>query len=313
MRISILSILVLTVYIGFGQSRPTKGWNDFGSSHVNKWLQIAPGTLGPNALPVPFMDYALIDSVSNIEAGIHGHFMDGDKAVNSYFSFYWAVAPKRVVVQLWGFPSETFQTDNSVRDKRQIYYDDTGWITQFGDIWISTYIQLLRDKKIWPDITINYSAKTTTGGAIQGRYTDAPANYYYIAFGKSYHPKKGFIDEFRIALMGGFYVWQTNKVELAQDEGLMYELGLDLKHKNFSWRNEIGCYNGYDAYQYQFPEIPPANDPLIYRTNLKYSTKRFDCKLEYQTGLYDYHYNTFRMTVFYTFRAGLIQKDDVSF
>jgi hypothetical protein len=117
-----------------GQSRPTTDWVDFGSDHINKWLQIAPAKLGPNALPVPFMDYASLDSLSNIEAGVHAHFMNGDQAVNSYLSFYWAVVPKRVVVHIWGNPTETFQTDNSVRDDRQIYYDDTGWITQGGDL-----------------------------------------------------------------------------------------------------------------------------------------------------------------------------------
>jgi hypothetical protein len=50
------------------------------------------------------------------------------------------------------------------------------------------------------------------------------------------------------AIMGGFYVWQTNKVELAQDEGALYEFGIDLNHKNLSWKNEIGGYNGYDVY-----------------------------------------------------------------
>jgi hypothetical protein len=302
MRISISLLIILLVFSGYGQSRSTSDWTDFGNDHISKWLQIAPGKLGPNSLPVPFMDYALLDSLSNIETGVHAHFMKGDQAINSYLSLYWAVVPKRVVVHIWGFPTETFQTDNSVRDERQIYYDDTGWITEAGDLWISTYIQVLKGYKKWPDITINYSSKTTTGGAIQGRYTDAPANYYYIAFGKSFIPKKGFIDNVRIALLGGFYVWQTNKVELAQDEGALYEFGIDLNHKNLSWRNEIGGYSGYDAYQYI--GVRGSNDPLIYRTNFKTSGKRIDWKLEYQTGLHDYHYQTFRFSVYYKFGFG---------
>jgi hypothetical protein len=292
----IFSLIVLNC---LGQSRPTDGWIDFGSDHINKWLQIAPAKLGPNSLPAPFMDYAQLDSVSNIETGVHAHFMQGDQAINSYLSLYWAVVPRRVAVHVWGFPTETFQTDNSVRDERQIYYDDTGWITQTGDLWISTYIQILREKKHLPDITINYSSKTTTGGAIQGRYTDAPANYYYIAFGKSFFPAKGFIDEARVAALFGFYVWQTNKVELAQDEGMLYEFGLDLKHKNWSWKNEIGGYSGYDAYM--FLGVRGSNDPLVYRTNIKVAGERFDWKLEYQTGLHDYLYQTFRYSMFYKF------------
>lgn len=299
MRISVSLFFIFVVFSGFGQSRPTGDWFDFGSDHINKWLQIAPAKLGPNSLPVPFMDYALLDSMSNIETGVHAHFMEGDQAINSYISLYWAVVPRRVVVHVWGVPTETFQTDNSVRDERQIYYDDTGWITQAGDLWISTYLQLIKGKKHWPDIGINYSHKTTTGGAVQGRYTEGGAEYYYIAFGKSLFPKRGFIDEMRLALMGGFYVWQTNKVEMAQDEGGLYEFGLSLKRKNFSWQNEIAGYNAYDAYRYM--NIRGDNDPLIIRSRIMRSGKRFDYKLEYQAGLHDYHYNTFRFSVLYNF------------
>jgi hypothetical protein len=120
-----------------------------------------------------------------------------------------------------------------------------------------------------------------------------------VAFGKSFIPKNGFIDKVRIAMLGGFYVWQTNKVELAQDEGTLYEFGLDLNHKNLSWKNEIGGYSGYDAYQYV--GVTGSNDPLIYRSNFKLTGKRLDWKWEFQTGFRDYHYQTFRFSVFYRF------------
>jgi hypothetical protein len=306
MWISVLFFVVLLSFTGYGQTRPTDDWIDFGSDHINKWLQIAPSKLGPNALPVPFMDYGLLDSLSNIETGVHGHFMKGDRAINSYFSCYWAVVPKRVGVQVWGFPSETYRTHNSVRTARQIYYDDAGWMTKVGDFWISTSIQIVKDKKYWPDITINYSAKTTIGDAVDGRYTDAPANYYYVAAGKSLHLKTGFIDEIRLGTLAGFYVWQTNKVELAQDEGALYEFGIDLIHKNLSWRNEIGGYSAYGGYQ--FIGVDDDNDPLVFRTNFKNSGDRFDWKLEYQTGLRDYDYQTIRMSVFYKFGLGFAKK-----
>jgi hypothetical protein len=96
MRFSVLLLFILLHFLVFAQSRPTGDWVDFGSNHINKWLQIAPAKLGPNSLPVPFMDYALLDSLSNIETGIHAHFMEGDQGINSYFSLYWAVVPQSV-------------------------------------------------------------------------------------------------------------------------------------------------------------------------------------------------------------------------
>ena len=150
-------------------------------------------------------------------------------------AFTWCVVPGRVMVKLWGNPDETFQMDNSVCDERQIFYDDTGWMTNAGDLWISTFIQLVREKNNWPDIVLIYSAKTTTGYSKHARYTDAPANYYYVAFGKSFFPRKSFLNEIRLSAMGGFYVWQTNKVEMEQDEGPLFGFGLKLSHKNWWW------------------------------------------------------------------------------
>ena len=43
--------------------------------------------MGPNALPVPDMDYALVDTLSVFEDGAHAHFMPGDRAVN-WYGFY---------------------------------------------------------------------------------------------------------------------------------------------------------------------------------------------------------------------------------
>lgn len=304
MRIVIILIIVFFHSLASAQLRPVdrSKWVDFGSSHISKWLQIAPGKMGPNALPVPEMDYARIDSMSSFETAVHSHFMEGDYAINSYFSLYWSVVPKRVGVKLWGNPSETFKMNNEVRDERQIYYDDTGWITNPGDLWISTFIQLVRAHNKWPDISINYSIKTTTGWATHGRYTDAPANYYYAAFGKSWNPKCKYLDEIRIGLMGGFYVWQTNKVELAQDEGPLYEIGIELKRNNFTFTNEVGGFSGYDAYRYI--GVYGDNDPLIYRTRIKRTGKKLDWKFEYQTGLIDYHYQTFKFGLIYRFAFG---------
>jgi hypothetical protein len=284
-----------------GQSRRTKDWTDFGSSHVNKWIQVAPGTMGPNALPVPEMDYAQVAGSSSLETGIHTHFMKGDTAVNSWLNFRWVVVSEKVEVSFWGFPTETFRMTNEVRDERQIYYDDTGWITHQGDLWISTRIQVLKNHKTLPDITLNYSFKNTTGLMKHGRYSDAGTNYFYLALGKSFFPKTGILDELRIAGLGGFYLWQTNKVEMAQDEGPLVEAGLKLRKNNISVANEIGGFFGYDVYE--FIGVTGNNDPLVYRLNIVKSGKLTDWKAEFITGLNDYHYHTFKMGITYRFGA----------
>lgn len=301
-QVLLLIIFGLTLIAkSFGQSRSTKDWTDFGSSHVNKWIQVAPGTLGPNALPVPEMDYARVAGSSSLSSGVHAHFMKGDTAVNSRFSLNWIVVPEKVEVRFWGFPTETFRMTNEVRNERQIYYDDPGWITHQGDLWISTRIQILKNHKKLPDFTLNYSFKNTTGLMKHGRYSDAGTNYFYLALGKSFFPKAGFLDELRIAGLGGFYLWQTNKVEMAQDEGPLCEAGLKLRKNNLSVAGEIGGYFGYDVYE--FIGVTGNNDPLVYRLIAEKSGKSIDWKAEFITGLNDYHYNTFKLEMTYKFNS----------
>ena len=99
--------------------------------------------------------------------------------------------------------------------------------------------------------------------------------------------------------MGGFYEWQTNKVEMAQDEGPLFEAGIKLSHRDFSLASEFGGYSGYDAYD--FIGAKGFNDPLVYRLRLIKKGGNFDWKLEYKTGLQDYNYTTFKFEVIYWF------------
>lgn len=302
----IIFIFFLFPLVLSAQTRDMSDWINFGGSHINQWLQIAPGKLGPNALPVPEMDYAKVDYESSFEAGAHYHYMKGDTAINSFFSFNWNISPGRAMVKIWGQPTETFHLSNDLRDDRQIYYDDTGWITHAGDLFVSTYIQILKEKKYLPDISISYTLKTTTGSNYHGRYTDASLDYFYFALGKSFYFPGKIIEEIRIAGLLGFYVWQTNKVEMAQDEGPVFEAGIQLKKNQYNLFAELGGYTGYDAYEYLdrvsgLDRIQGNNDPLIMRLRFEREGKFLNLKAEYQTGFRDYAYQTFRIGVVYHF------------
>ena len=309
MRIKYIFMLHVVVPIcAFTQTRDVSNWINFGGDNPTKWLQIAPGKLGPNALPVPNMDYARIGNEDKIETGIHYHYMKGDTAINSFFSFYWVIAPGRAAVEIWGNPSETFHLSNTLRNERQIYLDDKGWTTEVGDLIISTYIQVLKERKYIPGVSLSYTIKTTTGGNLNGRYTDAEMNNFYLAAGKSFYFEKGIIDEVRIAGVLGFYVWQTNKVAMGQDEGRLNEAGVQLRKKTCNLYIEYGGYHGWGAYEYIDKEtgqnrIEGNDNPLILRTRFVKTGKHFDFKIEYQTGFRDYHYQTFRLGAIYHFQA----------
>ena len=297
-------LFLISISLCQAQNRDQSNWIDFGSSHSSKWLQIAPGKMGPNALPVPKLDYARVGTKSKLETGAHFHFMPGDTAINSHFSWYWNIAPGRAAVEIWGQPSETFRMTNDIRDERQIFYDDEGWTTQIGDLYISTFIQIIEQHRFLPDLTISYTHKTTTGSNYHARYTDAALDYYCFALGRSFFFENPFIDEIRIAAMAGFYVWQVNKVEMAQDEGPVVIAALQIRKQNWNIFNEFGGYSGYDAYNhlnnvYGEGSVQGHNDPLIYRLRLEKTGQRFNFSAEYQTGFRDYRYQTFRLGVSY--------------
>jgi hypothetical protein len=294
------SFLTLVIILANAQSRPTKGWIDFGSSHANKWLQFSSQTMGPNALPVPYVSMAQLVDKSELEIGAHYHQMRGDTTLNSYFRLLWNVAPGKMAVEFWGCPTETFRMTNEVRDYRQVYWDDQGWITHAGDLWISTYIQLLKGKGRAPDLLINYSLKTTTGIIDHARYTDAPIHYFYLAAGKSYFPATLFFDHIRISGQLGFYVWQTNMVEVSQDEGPMYGLALKCEKGPFSLIAECSGYYGYDAYRLRGEAGIGNNDPLIVRAALLFRQK-LTWKAEYQHGFRNYPYGTLRLSAMIQF------------
>lgn len=309
MRKIIFIIITLFILVqAKGQRAPRSNWVDFGSSHSSKYLQIAAAKMGPNALPVPFMDYAIIGKESELETGAHYHVMEGDTSVNSFVNWKWNIAPGRAKIEFWGQPSETFRISNDVRDFRQISQDDNGWSTEIGDLWISTFVQILKDKVFLPDISINYTCKTTTGSNRNARYTDANLNYFYIATGKSFKFNSALIDELRIAALGGFYVWQVNKVEMAQDEGPVFEFGIQLKTGSLIWYNEFGGYKGYDAYKFMNHYLGEGtvkgyNDPLIFRTRIQKTGRNVNFNAEYQFGFRDYNYQTFRLGMSYHFMA----------
>jgi len=77
--------------IGFSQGTPNWIWwcqnvNCTGNpeEHWVDFIEIAPGYMGPNALPVPEVSKGIIDNELRAEVGIQAHFGDGDDTQNLF-------------------------------------------------------------------------------------------------------------------------------------------------------------------------------------------------------------------------------------
>ncbi|TKG91167.1 hypothetical protein EYV94_22440 [Puteibacter caeruleilacunae] len=289
--LSLLAVLVLLCYESVAQ-RP----NDFipqNSSHVHRYLLLAPGKMGPNALPVPEVGDALVGDQIIVTIGADGHYRKGDKAINSFLSLDFPIVADIISCQVWGYPSETFRMTNAIRDERQIYYDDTGTMTDDGDLWFGTSIQIFKDRKHLPDLMVVGAYKTTTGGLDHARYTDAPAHYYQFQLGKRIKLNSHRLKCLQLSGMCGMYVWQTNREEVSQDEGPLGGAEIRLISNKMEIYQSMAGYHAYEETGF--------NKPLVYRSGLQFNGKKMSVGLEYQTGNNDYKYQTFRFKLSWHF------------
>ncbi|MDP4185873.1 MAG: hypothetical protein Q8862_12035, partial [Bacteroidota bacterium] len=277
---------------GYGQTRSHPPFVSRDGDDVYKYLLFAPGMMGPNALPVPNVAHGRVGETLDLELGVDGHSMTGDHAVNSYFNLYYPIVSGVVAIQLFAYPTETFRMSNAVRDQRQIYYDDTGVITQTGDLYFLTELQILKNRKWFPDMAFTYAYKTTTGDVKHARYTHSPAHYFHISLGKEYS-LNSFVRKMGFYGMGGLFVWQTNREEVSQDEGPLFGFENKLWVKHFCLTQSI---SGYHAY-----EETGENKPVIYKVKMGREGKKLDVGIEYQKGLRNYYYNTLRLSIVFHF------------
>lgn len=285
---TLLSLILLFISNLKAQNREHPPFKSRIESHAHRYLLLAPGAMGPNALPVPEIGNGLIGNKGFVELGAHGHFMENDNGGNSFVRFYFPIVADIIAVDIWGYPTESFRMTNERRDELQIYYDDTGVITQGGDLWLATAVQLLKGHRWLPNMVAEVAMKCATGNLDHARFTDSHTQYFQLSAGKQW-------DKLAFNAMGGFYVWQTNREEVSQDEGLMW--GAELRWKPAKW--EIyQSVSGYHAY-----EQTGQNRPAVLKSGINYSWKQMQIGAEYQTGIQHYYYETFRLAVRYHFNS----------
>lgn len=284
----LLFLGIMAVFSLFGQNRTHPPFKSRVESHVHKYLLLAPGMMGPNALPVPEIGNGVIGDRGFAELGAHSHFLKNDNGVNSFLRFYFPIVADVIAIDIWGYPTETFRMRNERRDELQIYYDDTGRITQGGDLWLATSIQLIRNHKWLPNMVGKVALKTTSGNLDHARFTDSPAQYFQLSTGKQWN-------NWRLNATGGFYVWQTNREEVSQDEGLMWGAEVRWQPKRFQVYQSV---SGYHAY-----EQTGENRPVILKSGASYRWKKAQVEIEYQTGIQHYYYETVRLSFRYFFNS----------
>jgi len=294
-KIMLKSIFIISLFfissIGFAQSSGDnmEWWNDLhdwqeGDPGWRNYMIISPGYLGPNALPVPEVKRGFLDKKTEIEFSAATHFLKGDPTQDISGRLYVPFANARIAIELYGVIAEHFAFSNEIRDERYARIED-GKGYAFGDLYFSTLIQLVKDKK-FPNTLLRMACKTASGNQLEGaRYTDSPGYFFDLSFSKELaKTEKGCIRPFGL---GGFYSWQTNDELNLQNDAYMYALGADFVRN--SWQLS-GSWSGYSGYKNQ------RDQPMQLNFEMRHDFGNKAFRVQYVNGLRDLEYKTIKFS-----------------
>lgn len=251
------------------------------------YLTTSPGFMGPNALPVPETKTGLMPGKATLDLAGEGHYSRGDKTQNLYTELFLPLGSDRAGLSMWMVPIEKYWNDTITRDLRASRdFDGKGYAV--GDVYLGTYIQIVKDKKYFPDLLLTINMRTASGQHFDAaRFSDAPGYFFDLSFGKTKTFENSFISAVRPYAMGGFHCWQTHTEKYFQDDAAMYGLGFYLDIKNLRIDNSLDGYMGYQK---------NGDQPMVYRLKLQSQMpKSVNYKLMFEEGLHDFPYTSVRV------------------
>ena len=285
------------------------GQTSLDASNLRQPTLIAPAFFGPNAFAVPDMADATVNGHLKAELAADGHFgFLGDKTANLFARVHIPLFTSRANLTVWMPVSEWYS--NSLERQRQCRLQDTVMMRgqEFGDVYVSTDILLVSERRYVPSVVLRACLRTASGGSYyKARFYDGPGYFFDVAVGKEWTAGGQGDDatwRFRIAGSTGFLCWQTDNGR--QNDAVMYALQGTAAWKYLSLRAFWGGYTGWEI----------AGDcPMVVRTTLQGSIplRNGNGLLEpfvaYQYGIRDQPWHSVRLGLAYRFDAiGLAAK-----
>lgn len=270
-------------------------WNEKhdwdGSTHWTQYLVMSPGFLGPNALPVPDFYAAEVPLPHQLSMGIEGHYSRGDQTHNSFMEYLFPLFSDRASLQIQYRTIEVYQTDTVTRDRRKSRdYETSGY--SLGDVYIGTYVQLVRNHAWMPDVLLSANIKTASGTNLEAaRHTDTPGYWFDATLGRGlsfFGPGR-----LRLYARGGFYVYQKLKFNEYQNDAILYGFGVQAKIRSLRMDHQLTGYHGY---------FDNGDRPMVYRFRLTGAiSERLQYGFVFQQGLHDFGFTSVRLTMGYNF------------
>ncbi|MCF0196464.1 MAG: hypothetical protein HUK03_04400 [Bacteroidaceae bacterium] len=261
--------------------------------------QISPYYFGPNAFPVPEMLDGTTRHDLRIElTGNHFYGFKKDHTTDITLRLNVPLFTDRVNLTVWMPVIEWYNnTDARLQECRLASLAETEPKARkgstSGDVYISTDIHVVRQKKYVPDIAVRAAMKTASGSKYYyARYYDSPGYFFDATVAKSWALGATKAHDLRVAGSAGFLCWQTDNGR--QNDALMFGVMLRWKVKGFALTQTFRGYNGWENNCGENGEL--ARDcPMVLKTQLNYTIKKWEIQAAYQYGLRDYPFHQFQL------------------
>ena len=299
--------LILLAFLSFGcmavnaQDDDWTWWNELanwdGKTLWQYYFTYSPRYFGPNAFPVPKMGDGKVPENLIADAAIEQYFGFGDNATDLNLRVDIPLYPKYVNLAVWMVPVEYYNTSIEVRNERLMRTKDPKGFA-VGDVYFQTGIQIMRDRPKAPDIMINITLKTASGGPLSAaRYYDTPGYFFDATVGKTFtFEKRKHLQSVSISGRVGFLCWQSIRADHAmQDDAVIYGVRVGLTANNWQYEMDFSGYNGW---------IHNGDCPMVLRGQVCRNFKRGNSL--YVGGLLGFQdYRYFAVSVGYRFSAAV--------
>lgn len=276
---------------------------DLYKSSLSQPSLISPYYFGPNAFPVPDMLDGRVEGDLRVELSGDNFFgKRGDHTADVSLKVNIPLWTKRANLTIWMPVMEWYKnTDKNIETCRILdeYKDEAKKGTLSGDVFISTDMHLMKERKYRPDWTIRAALKTASGGEYYlARYYDSPGYFFDTFLAKSLAIGKNARWNHRLRLVAstGFLCWQTDNGR--QNDAVQYGVMLKWENSHFALSQSFSGYNGWEHNSSNGGER--AHDcPMVLKTNFTYRIKNWEIFACWQYGLRDYPYQQLKLGAAY--------------
>lgn len=265
---------------------------------------VSPYYFGPNAFPVPDMLDGVIDTLWHVElAGDYFWGARGDRTGDLQLKINIPLFSNRVCISAWAPVVEWYS--NTEANIKECHLEGARGDKQLmkgsmtGDIYVSTDIQLCRQKGWRPYWTVRAVLKTaSSSGYHLGRYYDGPGYFFDTTVARDFRlSHTGLFRTLRVGLSTGFLCWQTDNGR--QNDAFMYDLMLQLRMKEFTLATVLGGYSGWEPVGAD--GVKPHDCPVSLKTSFSWRRKHWEALAMWQHGFRDYPYDQLRVGCGYYF------------